>query len=121
MQHDYRAWRTAPLIVNATYRRVIRLDGEGRPLYEFASVNAARQLPDGRMAGNLIRMDYPPERVIEGEESFAGWTLVAAPAEVEPDGGEGERLPPEKRIAAEVAFHEKRLAALREQARGTSL
>lgn len=121
MQHDHRAWKTAPIIVNATYRRVTRLNTRGEPLYEFASVSAARQLPDGRMAGNLIRMDYAPERVIEGEESFAGWTLVAIPREVEPDGGEGERLPPEKRIANEVAFHEKRLAALRERARGTSL
>lgn len=76
-------YKTAPVVVGGVYRRKLLItDKEGRPLYEFALCGSAEQRADGKATGILIRSGRMAASVTEGQESMAGWDLVARPAEL---------------------------------------
>lgn len=73
-------YKTAPVVVGGVYRRkLLAVDKEGGPLYEYALCASAEQRTDGKLTGILLRAGRMSVSVTEGQETMAGWDLMSRP------------------------------------------
>jgi len=105
----FRAWKTAPVVAGAIYRKEIGELADKEPRYTDAVMGATRQLTTGKWEGELKRYGFASERVVEGTETFAGWTLIARPTKLRNPIASEDRLSEVEAARRALREAEKRL------------
>lgn len=101
--------KTAPIVCGGVYERVLPSGRVTR-----AQIVACEESHEGVFEGFMARMNFPPLKVKEDDESMRDWTLIAIPHELaepmvpEREETEVERLRRERdeaRAQAQAAAH----------------